>query len=102
MTMMLSKHQRREAGRLGGLATSAQYDSRALAANARSTFAAQLRMEADPMGTLDEAEVVRRVKALRKLHALKMAHRSAEVRAQRAGKVRCVGCGRWHKPAASL
>ena len=75
---------RAEAGRIGGLIASARNDPRQLTAEARRAFTVdRFERQVDPEGVLDPQERRRRADAARKAHMLRLAARSAEVRAGR-------------------
>jgi len=77
-------HHCRSIGKLGGLTTSAAYDSVARTSNARATFASsfEARIRAQ-FPNIDDAEVSRRADALKRLHYARMGLRSAQARAAR-------------------
>ncbi len=100
----LTTERARSMGRIGAAVNLSRRDGRELAAHARASYDRKLREQVDPDGTLDDAEVERRVKALRRAHALRMARKAVAVRAAKAaasGKVQCPMCGRWHWPDAT-
>lgn len=61
-------------------------DPSAATAPARRAFLDRFEREADPDGTLDSAERVRRAEHLRRAHFARLAFASAKARARRAGK----------------
>lgn len=65
----------RKIGRIGGLVTSASYDSRERTATARATFASSFEatIRARDPGLTDEGEIARRTAALKRLHYARMA-----------------------------
>jgi hypothetical protein len=71
-------------GRVGGLARSAMYDGREMTAKARRAFRDRFLEQVDPSGELrrsDPAEALRRAEAARKLFFVRMAYKSAQIRA---------------------
>ncbi len=70
----------REVGRrIGGLTTQARHGG-AVAARARAGLRARFEREADPDGSLPEAERARRADLLFRAHMLRLAERSAAAR----------------------
>lgn len=65
--------------RVGGLTVQARYGG-AVAARARKGLVAKFEREADPDGTLSEAERQRRAALLLKAHMLRLSQRSAAAR----------------------
>ena len=61
---MEGNEARRLAARLGGLTTAGRHDPQSMTASARRAFMARFEAEADPEGTLTEAERTRRARAL--------------------------------------
>ena len=78
---------RSTAGRIGALARLAQYDPKVLTEKARAAFVTnRFENEVDPDRTLEPAERTRRAAAARRAHMLRLAARSAEVRASKKGR----------------
>ncbi len=73
-------------GRMGGLAKAARHDPAEGTRAARAAFDQKFLDEVDPDKTLPPEERTRRAKALRRLHFLKMAWRSAESRRKRVSR----------------
>jgi hypothetical protein len=78
----------RTSGRLGGLtlATKPDYDADATAARARKGLAAKWLREADPDGTLPEAERQKRADRLMEMHLIRM--REARWKGKRKGEAK--------------
>jgi hypothetical protein len=80
----------RSIGKLGGLTTSAAYDSVARSAKARATFDSSFEaaVRARDPDLIDEVEIARRAAALKRLHYARMAlRRWAKVRATDAASI---------------
>jgi hypothetical protein len=72
-------------GRLGGLATSARYDSKNQTAAARASFLRRFEDEVDPSRILPEDERQRRAEAARRFYMARLSLASAKARAKRRG-----------------
>lgn len=81
---MATSAQRRLAGRLGGLATSATHDPRQMTAPARAAFASKFEREV-PVEVTDPAERARRADALRRAHFARLGLASAKARQRKTG-----------------
>lgn len=75
--------------RLGALAQQAAYDTRATTAAARKAALDRFARQVDPEGQLAPAERERRALAAKRAYFTRLAIKSAEVRAARAGALRC-------------
>jgi hypothetical protein len=78
----------KQAAQLGGLALSSKLDPQVYTLAGRQAFAAKFFREVDPEGVLDADERVRRGLAAMRLHYLRMAYRSAQVRRRNAARRR--------------
>jgi len=74
---------RAQAGRIGAAVLHSRYDSRELTERGRATFLSRFDREVDPLGELDPAERARRSEQAKRAYFLRLAHRSAKVRAAR-------------------
>lgn len=75
---------RRIRGQIGAYSLHAQYDSKAITANARAAFLSKFEKQVDPEGKLPDEERIRRAAMARSAHFRKLALRSAKARAARA------------------
>lgn len=79
----LTAEQRSLRARMGGLATSARHDTKALTAPARAAFDRRFYDEVDPDRRLPEAERELRATAARKAYFAGLAFKSAQARKRR-------------------
>lgn len=73
-------------GRIGALTVHARHDSRALTAKARTRFLERFLDEVDPERQLPEEERQRRAQSARRAYFVRLALRSATVRAERRSR----------------
>jgi hypothetical protein len=76
----MTPEQRSQRARIGGLMLHAQQNSNEIAARARTGFDKRFEREADPDGTLPEAERARRVALLRRAYFVRLALQSSMAR----------------------
>lgn len=80
---VMAQNRFQRAGRIGAAALHATHDPKETTAKARATFLASFEHQVDPDGVLPPQERARRAEQARRAHFLRMAAKSAKVRAAR-------------------
>lgn len=83
--------ERRARARIAAFSLHAKYDSRDVTRAARAAFLARFESEVDPLSTLPVAERQRRAEAAKKAYFLRLARKSAALRAKPVGPGRARG-----------
>jgi len=86
--MSMTPAERSLRAKIGAHALHSRYDGTVITAPARSTFLATFERQVDPDGVLPEGERQRRADHALRAHMARLALKSSQARARKAGRVR--------------